>query len=208
MSSFTASTVALGHYLDSIYDQNKKETELAYTLHVTAAKVLHDAQMRMRTAKRAIQSLNNELTKATAAAAVTKLVDRKRKAAEAAECGFNAVASMTRECYGTEDGRRVRSNPESPMYHAVSPVYSKKVGGCDDGKAQLPVNSGGDTPSFSPSDAQLFPYFAVLLPYFAGLLPYFAILLPYFAVLLPFFATRPRARKEQRAEVGHLNIVN
>jgi hypothetical protein len=41
-------------------------------------------------------------TKATAAAAtVTELVDRKRKAAVAAECDFNAAASMTRNCYDT-----------------------------------------------------------------------------------------------------------
>ena len=51
-SSSTVSTVAFGDYLDRIYDQNKKEAELAYTNHVMAAKELHDAQMRMMNAKR------------------------------------------------------------------------------------------------------------------------------------------------------------
>ncbi len=104
MSSSTVSTVAFGDYLDRIYDQNKKEAELAYTNHVMAAKELHDAQMRMMTAKRAIRSLNDKLTEATAAAAAaTELVDRKCKAADDAECAFNGAVSLTRDCYGTEE---------------------------------------------------------------------------------------------------------
>jgi hypothetical protein len=147
MSSSTASTVAHIDYLDRIYDQNKKEAELAYTNHVMAAKELYDAQMRMMTAKRAIRLLNNKLTETTAAAAAaTELVDRKCKAADDAECAFNAVTGLTRNCYGTEEKCRKKS-PESPIYHAVSPVYSKKI----EYFSRLPVNSGGDTPSYCPN---------------------------------------------------------
>jgi DNA-directed RNA polymerase II subunit RPB1 len=66
---------------------------------------------------------------------------------------------MTRNCHGTEERSKAPS-PESPVYHAVSPVYhavfpvySKNVEASvnDDEKTQLPVNSGGDTPSYHPT---------------------------------------------------------
>jgi hypothetical protein len=149
----TASTVALGNYLNRVYVTNMKEAEQAYATHLQAAKELHQVQMHMMRSKRAIRKLNDELSKATAAAAAaTELVDRKRKAAATAEDDFNAITRMTRNCYGTEE-RSQSPSPESPVYHAVSPVYSKKVEASvkDDEKTQLSVNSGGDTPSCRPT---------------------------------------------------------
>ncbi len=73
----TASTVALGDHLDRVYVTNMQEAEQAYAAHLQAAKELHQAQMHMMRSKRAIQTLNDELSKATAAAtAATELVDR------------------------------------------------------------------------------------------------------------------------------------
>jgi hypothetical protein len=72
------------------------------------------------------------VSKATAAAAAaTELVDRKRKAAAAAEDDLNSSAGLTQSCYGTEAAADVSSNTApstaSPVYCAVSPVYSKVV---------------------------------------------------------------------------------
>jgi hypothetical protein len=124
-----------------------------------AAKELHDAQMRMMTAKRAIQSLNDELTKATAAAAAaTELVDRKREAAAAAEGGFNAATNMTCDCYGTEEKRR-NSGGDTLNYRPSGPIeYESQVGDgaedcgpsycpvSNDYKPQKPAGNGGDSP--------------------------------------------------------------
>jgi hypothetical protein len=77
--------------------------------------------MQMIRSKRAIWSLNDELSKATApAAAATELVDRKRKAAAATEDDLNSFAGLTRSCYGTEAAADVSSNT---ALSAASPVY-------------------------------------------------------------------------------------
>ena len=126
-ASTASTTTSFDGYIDRIYEQNRKEAELAYANHMIAAKELHEAQMRMMTAKRAIRALNDELSQATvAAASATELVDRKRKAAAAAAEDFKHTSEMTRGCYGTEGAKRICS-PVSPVYYAVSPVYSKKV---------------------------------------------------------------------------------
>ena len=141
-----------------MYDDNVKEAEAveqAYAAHLLAAKELHQAQMQMMRSKRAIRTLNDEFVQATTAAVkATELVDRKRKATAAAEEDFNATSRMTRHCYGTAEAADYhRSNkapsPNSPVYHAVSPVYSKviddaakRIEAADTEETQLPVGSG------------------------------------------------------------------
>ena len=177
-ASNASTTVELGSYLDRVYEQNRKEAEEAYANHMIASRELHDAEMRMMTAKRAIRSLNDELTKATAtAAAATELVDRKRKAADSAAADFKFTSEVTRGCYGTEGAKRIRS-AVSPVYHAVSPVYSEKVvkrirssspspavysklkSGAKvveiEQESQDPYG-GGDTPSYNPTSPSYVP---------------------------------------------------
>ena len=129
----------------------------------------------MMTAKRAIRSLNDELTKATAtAAAATELVDRKRKAADSAAADFKFTSEVTRGCYGTEGAKRIRS-AVSPVYHAVSPVYSEKVvkrirssspspavysklkSGAKVVEISQDPYGGGDTPSYNPTSPSYVP---------------------------------------------------
>ena len=120
-----ASTVKFDGYLDRLYDSNMKEAEQAYAAHIRATEELHQAQMNMMRRKRAIRTLNDELSNATAAAAdATELVDRKRKAAAAAAQDFELATQMTRGCYGTE-AKRSKKAPEAA--YASSPVYSKVV---------------------------------------------------------------------------------
>ena len=120
-----ASTVKFDGYLDRLYDSNMKETEQAYAAHIRATQELHQAQMNMMRRKRAIRTLNDELSNATAAAAdATELVDRKRKAAAAAAQDFELATQLTRDCYGTE-AKRSKKAPEAT--YASSPVYSKVV---------------------------------------------------------------------------------
>jgi hypothetical protein len=88
-ASTVTGTIDFGGYLDDVYDANMKESEAAYAAHLKAAMELHQAQVAMMRSKRAVRALNDELAKATAAAAsTTELVDRKRKAADAAAEGF------------------------------------------------------------------------------------------------------------------------
>ncbi len=94
--------------------------------------------MQMMRSKRAVRTLKDGLALATAAAA-TSLVDRKRKAADAADEDFKTTSRMTRHCYGTG---------KSPSYYSVSPVYSKVVAEVptspDAEETQLP--GGGELP--------------------------------------------------------------
>lgn len=155
-SASSASTVAFGGYLDRVYDENMKEAEVAYAAHLQAAKELHQAQMDMMRSKRAIRTLNDQLSKATAAAAkATELVDRKRKAADAAAEDFDSTARMTRHCYSTlpestesstQDKRRRSPSPFSPVYYAVSPVYSAVVKPADKYEPKTPDHSPGSSP--------------------------------------------------------------
>jgi hypothetical protein len=75
--------------------------------------------MQIMWSKRAIQTLNDELSNATAKA--TELADRKRKAADAAAEGFNlnATARLTRQAgYATKEKRN------SPSCHrSATSVY-------------------------------------------------------------------------------------
>ncbi len=89
------------------------EAEQAYAAHLQAAKELHQAQMHMMWSKRAIRTLDDELSMATAAAAAaTELVDRKCKTAATAEDDFNTTTRMTSNCYGTEERvSRLLSDP-------------------------------------------------------------------------------------------------
>jgi hypothetical protein len=111
------STVDFGGYLDRVYD-----SEAANSTHLKAAKALHQAQVAMMRSKRAVRARNDELAKATAAAAsATELVDRKRKA---------MLRRMTlrrhRGRYGTEANHdRPSAAPTSPVYRPTSPLYSK-----------------------------------------------------------------------------------
>jgi len=168
-ASTASTTASFDGYIDRIYEQNRKEAELAYANHMIAAKELHEAQMRMMTAKRAIRALNDELSQATvAAASATELVDRKRKAAAAAAEDFKHTSEMTRGCYGTEGAKRICS-PVSPVYYAVSPVYSKKVeaakvieaaaspaAAASSQESQDPYG-GDETPSYNPTSASYVP---------------------------------------------------
>jgi hypothetical protein len=162
----TAST----DYLDRVYDQNMKESEAAYAAHLKAAKELHQAQVAMMRSKRAVRALNDELAKANAAAAsATELVDRKRKAVDAAADDFEATSRMTRSCYGTEGSAPYR--PTSPAYSKVVPVYSKVVDPAKtieataaDEETQLPCEQesqdpygGGETPSYNPVSKDYVP---------------------------------------------------
>ena len=114
-----ASTVKFDGYLDRLYDSNMKEAEQAYAAHIRATEELHQAQMNMMRRKRAIWTLNDELSNATAAAAdATELVDRKRKAAAAAAQDFELATQLTRDCYGTE-AKRSKKAPEAA--YASSP---------------------------------------------------------------------------------------
>ena len=173
-----ASNVDFGDYLDRVYDQNMKESEAAYAAHLKAAKELHQAQIAMMRSKRAVRALNDELAKANAAAAsATELVDRKRKAADAAADDFETTSRMTRGCYGTEGSAPCRPTyrPISPAYSKVVPVYSKVVGppSADDEETQLPCGGkaevidveqesqdpydGGETPSYNPVSKDYVP---------------------------------------------------
>ena len=168
-ASTASTTTSFDGYIDRIYEQNRKEAELAYANHMIAAKELHEAQMRMMTAKRAIRALNDELSQATvAAASATELVDRKRKAAAAAAEDFKHTSEMTRGCYGTEGAKRICS-PVSPVYYAVSPVYSKKVeaakvieaaaspaAAASSQESQDPYG-GDETPSYNPVSKDYVP---------------------------------------------------
>ena len=119
-----ASTVKFDGYLDRLYDSNMKEAEQAYAAHLRATEELHQAQMNMMRRKRAIRTLNDELSNATAAAAdATELVDRKRKAAAAAAQDFELATQLTRDCYGTE-AKRSKKAPEAapPPANAGSKV--------------------------------------------------------------------------------------
>lgn len=108
-----ASTVKFDGYLDRLYDSNMKEAEQAYAVHLRATEELHQEQMNMMRRKRAIRTLNDELSNATAAAAnATELVDWKRKAAAAAAQDFELATQMTRDCYGT-DAKRSKKAPEA-----------------------------------------------------------------------------------------------
>ncbi len=70
-----ASTVKFDCYLDRLYDSNMKEAEQAYASHLWATEELHQEQMNMMRWKRAIRTLNDKLSNATAAAAdATELV--------------------------------------------------------------------------------------------------------------------------------------
>ena len=173
----TASNVDFGDYLDRVYDQNMRESDAAYAAHLKAAKELHQAQIAMMRSKRAVRALNDELAKANAAAAsATELVDRKRKAADAAADDFEATSRMTRGCYGTEGSAPCRPTyrPISPAYSKVVPVYSKVVGppSADDEETQLPCDGkadvidveqesqdpyGGETPSYNPVSKDYVP---------------------------------------------------
>ena len=85
VSHLYPSTVEFGGYLDRVYDQNMLESAAAHAAHVKASDELHQAQVAMMRSKRAIRALNDELARATAAAAAaTALVDRRREAADAA----------------------------------------------------------------------------------------------------------------------------
>ena len=176
-----ASNVDFGDYLDRVYDQNimMKESDAAYAAHLKAAKELHQAQVAMMRSKRAVRALNDELAKANAAAAsATELVDRKRKAANAAADDFEATSRMTRGCYGKEASSVCR--PTSPTYSKVVPVYSKVVDPAktaaaappraDDEETQLPAGAkvidvdqesqdpyGGETPSYNPVSKDYVP---------------------------------------------------
>ena len=168
-----ASNVEFGGYLDRVYDQNMKESEAAYAAHLKAAKELHQAQIAMMRSKRAVRALNDELAKANAtAASATELVDRKRKAADAAADDFESTSRMTRGCYGTEASSVYR--PTSPAYSKVVPVYSKVVdpaktieATADDEETQLPgvdveqesqdPYDGGETPSYNPVSKDYVP---------------------------------------------------
>ena len=166
-----ASNVDFSDYLDRVYDQNMKESEAAYAAHLKAAKELHQAQIAMMRSKRAVRALNDELAKANAtAASATELVDRKRKAADAAADDFEATSRLTRGCYGTEG-----SAPCRPTYRPISPAYSKVVGppSADDEETQLPCDGkadvidveqesqdpydGGETPSYNPVSKDYVP---------------------------------------------------
>ena len=173
----TASNVDFGDYLDRVYDQNMKESDAAYAAHLKAAKELHQAQIAMMRSKRAVRALNDELAKANAtAASATELVDRKRKAADAAADDFEATSRLTRGCYGTEGSAPCRPTyrPISPAYSKVVPVYSKVVGppSADDEETQLPCDGkadvidveqesqdpyGGETPSYNPVSKDYVP---------------------------------------------------
>ncbi len=74
--------------------------------------------MHMMMSKREIRTLNDELSKATAAAAAaTELGDRKLKATAAVEEIFNTTARMTSNCYDTEVKRSSQApSPEFPIY--------------------------------------------------------------------------------------------
>jgi hypothetical protein len=180
-TSSAASNVDFGDYLDRVYDQNMKESEAAYAAHLKAAKELHQAEVAMMRSKRAVRALNDELAKATAtAASATELVDRKRKAADAAADDFEATSRMTRGCYGTEGSAPSSVHrPTSPPYFKVVPVYSKVVdtaktaaaAPADDDETQLPRGAkviaveqesqdpydGGETPSFNPVSKDYVP---------------------------------------------------
>jgi hypothetical protein len=101
----------------------------------------------MMRSKRAVRFFSDELAKATAAAtAATSLVDRKRKAADAADEDFKTTSRMTRHCYGTG---------KSPSYYSCSPVYSELVGAADDAdetQLQSPAEppSAPEPPSAAP----------------------------------------------------------
>jgi hypothetical protein len=122
--------------------------------------------------KRAVCTLNDELAKATTAVAVaTSLVDRKRKAADAADEDFKSTSQMTRHRYGTG---------KSPAYCSVSPVHTKVVAEVPKspdaeetqlpGGAELPCGAEvidvdqesqdpyvGDTPSYRPTSTTFSP---------------------------------------------------
>lgn len=165
----TASSASCGDYLDRVYDQNMKESEAAYAAHLKAAKELHLAQVAMMRSKRAVRALNDELAKANAAAAsATELVDRKRKAADAAADGFEATSQMTRGCYGTE------CSPKAvPVYSKViDPAKAAAAARGDDEETQLPCDGmakvididqesqdpyGGETPSYNPVSKDYVP---------------------------------------------------
>jgi len=177
-SSKRPTNVDFGDYLDRVYEQNVKESEAAYAAHLKAAKELHQAEVAMMRSKRAVRALNDELAKATAtAASATELVDRKRKAADAAADDFEATSRMTRGCYGTEGSA---PSSTSPAYFKVAPVYSKvvvaaKTAGAapaaapaGDNETQLPrvaaveqesqdPYDGGETPSFNPVSKDYVP---------------------------------------------------
>ena len=102
-------------------EMNMMESNAAYAAHVKASEELHQAQVAMMLSKCAICALNDELTKASAAtAAATELVDRRRKAADAASQDFLLTSQMTRACYGTVVSSKA---PSSPVYHAISPSF-------------------------------------------------------------------------------------
>ena len=155
------SVVKFGEYLDRVYVSHMEESEAAYAAHVKASNELHEAEMAMMRSKRAVRALNDELDKATAAAAsATEIVDRKRKAADEAAAGFDSRAQITRGCYGTESKRRAPSSvyrPTSPTYHKVEPVYSERV---TEEETQLPdvehesqdPHGGDTTPSYVPQN--------------------------------------------------------
>ena len=102
--------------------------------------------------KRAVRFFNDELAKATVAATVaTSLVDRKRKAADAAGEDFKTTSRMTRHCSGTG---------QSPSNYSVSPVYSDVVlAAADAEETQLPCAAeppiAAPLPSAAPIAAKL-----------------------------------------------------
>ena len=123
-----ASTVKFDGYLDRLYDSNMKEAEQAYAAHLRATQELHQAQMNMMRRKRVIRTLNDDLSKATAAAAdATALVDRKRKAAAAAAQDFELATQLTRDCYGTEAKRSKRPPKRPPLPRTRAPRWLMRL---------------------------------------------------------------------------------